>query len=171
MVDDMKIKEDEKILDEIIEEYNKDPEGWKVSGSRKGSRLDFYITKKGKFWQLKSEIINPYKKIGVGGKIKSKAELNHNIYFGWRPLTRKQMRRIIKELRIEGKVSYFTMKEVLQISPKSFFDIDEDYIFQGPIAISNKPLQKVSKKQKKLDLKLTEELNKLVFYNGGSMYR
>jgi len=167
----MKIKEDEEILKEILEEYNRDPEGWKVSGARKGSRVDFYISKGEKFWQLKSEIINPYKKIGVGGKIKSKEELDHDINFGWRPLTRKQMRRIIRELRIEGKVSYSTMKEILQISPRSFFEIDEDYIFQGPIAFYNKPLQNLSRNQKKLDLKLTQELNKLVFYNGGSMYR
>lgn len=167
----MKIKEDEEILDDIIKEYNKDPEDWKVSASRKGSRLDFYMSREGKFWHLKSEIINPYKKIGVGGKIKVKEGLNHDFCYGWRPLTKKQMRGIIRELRVEGKVSYSTMEELLQISPKSFFDIDEDYVFQGPIAFYDKPLQNLSKNQKKLDQKLTKELNKLVFYNGGSTYR
>jgi hypothetical protein len=167
----MKIRTDEELFQEIIEEYNNDPEGWKVSAAKRGSRVDFYISRGGKFWHLKSEILTPYKRVGVGGKVRVAKKIDDEIHYGWRPLTKKQMRRVMRELKIEGTVSSSTLQEILQISPKSFFDIDEEYIFQGPITFHHTPLQNLSKNQKKLDIKLTKELNKLVFYNGGTMYR
>ena len=167
----MKIKDDEELFKEILEEYNSDPEGWKVSASKEGSRVDFYISQERKFWHLKSEILTPYKKVGVGGTVRVKKEGDHGIHYGWRPLTRKQMRRIMRELRIDGTVSPSTLQEILHASPTSLFDINEEYIFQGPIVFRHKPLQNLSKTQKKLDLRLTEELNKMVFYNGGTLYR
>ncbi|MEA1993154.1 MAG: hypothetical protein U9N35_01985 [Euryarchaeota archaeon] len=167
----MKIKKDQELFKEIIEEYNENPEGWKASISGQGSRLNFYISKGKQLWHLKAEMIHPYKKIGIGGKTKIKKEIDHDFSFGWRPLTKKQMKKIVNELKKDGEVSDSTVKDLLEASPKSFFDIDEEYAFQGPIAFSNRPFRKLSKNQEKLDSKLTKELNKLVFYHGGSTYR
>ncbi len=167
----MKITQDEEIYKEVSKKYNDDPEGWKVSASRRGSRLDLYIYKNGHLWQLKTEILTPYKKIGLGGKIKTKEEIDHGFDFGWRPLSEEKIKKILEELKEQGELSQSTVEEVLRISPKSFFDIDEEYVFQGPIAFSDTPLQKLSKSQKKLDMKLAQELDKLVFYDRGSMYR
>lgn len=167
----MKIKKDEELFKEIIEEYNENPEGWKASIARQGSRLNFYISKEKQLWHVKAEMVHPYKKIGIGGKTKMKKEMDHDLPFGWRPLTKKQMKKIVKELKKNGEVSSSTIRRLLEETPKSFFEIEEEYVFQGPIAFSHKPLQNLSKNQEKLDSKLTKELNKLVFYHGGSTYR
>lgn len=167
----MEIKSDTEILEEITKEYNKDPEGnWRVTvfKAEKG-RYDLYVVKGRRFWQIKTEFITPYKGIGVGGRTTTKErESNHS--FGLRPLPRKYVKKLIKEVK-KGGISKELLSEVMRIPPVPTNDIPEKTrILQGPVLVS--PLVEISPLQEELDKKLTYELDRLMFREqGGSMYR
>lgn len=167
----MEIKTDSEVLDEITKEYNKDPEhNWRVTAFRgEKGRYDLYVIKGRKFWQIKTEFITPYRYIGVGGKTTTK-ESESEYTFGLRPLSRKYVRKIVREAQ-KGNISEELFKEIMEIPPVATTELSKDTeILQGPVLLS--PLAEISPSQKELDKKLTFELDRLVFKEqGGSFYR
>ncbi|MGD2249278.1 MAG: hypothetical protein PVF58_12800 [Candidatus Methanofastidiosia archaeon] len=167
----MEIKSDEAVLEDITDEYNKDPEAnWKVTAVKDPrGRYNLYVIKGKKFWQIKTEFITPHKYIGVGGKTTTDDQ-ESDYTFGLRPLPSKYVKKIIKEAK-KGKISKKLLREIMRIPPVSTKDIPEkSRILQGPVTLS--PLGEISPSQKELDRKLSSELDKLIFKEQvGSIYR
>lgn len=167
----MQVKSDEKILEEITREYNKNPEdNWRVTAFRdEKGRYDLCVIRGKKFWQIKTEFITPHKYISVGGKTTvEEVETGHS--FGLRPLPRKYVNKIVNDAR-KGNISEKLFIEIMKIPPVPATELPgESRILQGPVILS--PLHEISPLQKELDRKLAHELDRLVFKEQvGSMYR
>ena len=167
----MQVKSDSEMLEEITREYNKNPEAhWRVTAFRdEKGRYDLYVIKGRRFWQIKTEFITPHKYIGVGGKT-TVDEAESDYSFGLRPLPQEYVKKIVKDAS-KGQISEGLFVEIMEIPPVSTTDVpEESKILQGPVLLS--PLPEISPLQKKLDRKLADELDRLVFREQvGSMYR
>lgn len=167
----MQIKSDSEMLEEITKEYDKNPEAnWRVTTFRdEKGRYDLYVIKGKRFWQIKTEFITPQKYISVGGKT-TVDDVESEYSFGLRPLPGKYVKKIVKDAS-KGRISEGLFMEIMNIPPVPTTDIPkESRILQGPVQLS--PLPEISPLQKKLDRKLTLELDRLVFREQvGSMYR
>lgn len=167
----MEVKPDSDVLEEITDEYNRDPEGnWKVAAFQdEKDRYDLYVVKGKKLWQVKTEFITPYKYIGVGGNT-STEEQEQGHSFGLRPLSPAHVKKIVRYAR-RGKIPAKLFQEIMRIPPVSSTDApSESQILQGPVLLS--PLEGISPSQRELDRKLSFELDRLVFKEQvGSIYR
>ncbi|MFQ6089043.1 MAG: hypothetical protein ACE5K0_09115 [Candidatus Methanofastidiosia archaeon] len=166
----MKIKTPEEIFFEIGKEYNRSPQGWRVAASREGGRYNLFISKGKKLWQIKTEFITPYKTLGVGGQVRARVRFSENPHtFGWRPLTKKQIKAILKEVREKNRISERLFKELMRIEPKPLTNLNESGVLQGPLEFTSS-LSEISESQRKLDSELSKELDKLVFRRRGLVY-
>jgi hypothetical protein len=60
------------IIKDLKKEYDKDPKGWRVIGSRdKDGNSDTFITKKPDAYWLKSKMINPYSSLTMGSAVRN----------------------------------------------------------------------------------------------------
>ncbi|MFQ6050498.1 MAG: hypothetical protein ACE5K4_02280 [Candidatus Hydrothermarchaeota archaeon] len=160
----MEIKHFEEIMDEIVRKYNKKPEGWGVLvGKDERGYSNIFISSLEESWHIKTETINPYKSVGFGARtdrdyIKKITEKFPS--YGFRPISKRLMIELSKEIEKKGFLSQQTVEMIADIKPVPQDKLKGPMVAQGPVIYSN--LRLISKKQKKLDLMLTEELEKLL---------
>lgn len=156
-----KIKRAEEIKKEIIQKYDKQPEGWYAFVGRDSENyLQSLFIKNDKLWIIKEFPVNPYKTIGVGVKrISEKEEVKkfkNKLEFGLRPIITEQI-----ECLLRGDYSVIT--EILKNQPLSSEKCHSfPAILGGPFSMFSER-EFISKKQKKLDMKLRKKLRELIY--------
>lgn len=140
----MQIKNIEEIIREIKKEYDKDKEGWEVLRGRDSrGHYDTYILGPNSLYQMKTELKNPYKPIGVGSKILKSPD---------------------EEIRKNFKGKPFPFSELYQHKEKA--TIIALGIGKYSQSSSKKLKNIISTQQEKLDAKLNKELQKLLDKEG-----
>ncbi|MEM3061159.1 MAG: hypothetical protein QW265_01980 [Candidatus Bathyarchaeia archaeon] len=163
----MKIKTADEIMKEVMKKYNKDPKEWKVfAGKDRAGYYDLVITHKSQIWLIKSEQINPFKWVGYGVKQSVESEEKIDKFspfqFGFRPLSKRKIEELLENLNGPEKTNEFVLK-LLNTQPKPIHEIKSPLVVQGPIVYSSKPLEIISEEQRRLDNKLKNELEKLIY--------
>lgn len=159
----MEIKSFEEIMEEILKKYNKKPEGWGVLVGRddRGYK-NVFISGLEESWHIKAESVNPYKSVGFGAKT-DKDYINKITdkfpSYGFRPVSEKLITKISGDIEKTGFLSQEIIESIANIKPVPHDKITSP-IVTGPVIHSNLGL--ISKEQKKLDLTLTEKLEKLL---------
>jgi hypothetical protein len=158
----MEIKPADKIREEIRILYNKNPKKWHVLVGRdsKGYSCTIFLHKN-EMWILKEEPLNPYESIGCGSKLEEideslKPFLKNPYSFGFRPIPERYLDEILKE-----GISEDIIMKTLAKSPSPLGSIKSPSIV-GPITLPTKPIDFVSEKQTKLNLKLTKQLDRMI---------
>ena len=145
------MEDSEETKKEISKRYDKDPEGWQVYLSKdKDLFTDALVTHDDKMWYLKEYAINPYKTIGVGEHI-NKGDFEHPCFkdFGLREIKDTDM--------LQNQENIL---RILDKKPVNASQIKSKFVLEGPIVKT--PNLTISKSQQKLDVKLREELNKII---------
>jgi hypothetical protein len=160
----------------IIKRYNKQPVGWNILRDFKGNIL-IIGPKKG--YMLKLVTINPQEYTGVGMQIKNQRHLQKLVkgapLYGYRPLPNTKAKQLINSFS-NTKKQYNIISELLEKNPISTLEIEQkkpSLILNGPI-LSHPDLSTISKSQRKLDLKLKIEVQKLFkkkYPHRAEMYR
>jgi hypothetical protein len=144
------VEDAEKAKRKITEEYERDPEGWKVRTSRDRARfMDTMVTHDENMWYLKEYSINPYKTVGVAERKKGAEGDDPEFDFGLRELNDPAL------LRESGDII-----DLLSRRPESPENIRSPYILEGPV-LRTKDLS-ISQAQEKLDEKLRAELKRII---------
>jgi len=164
------------LSNKIIKRYNKQPVGWTVLRDFKGNIL-IIGPKEG--YMLKLVTINPQEYTGVGMKIKSPRHLQKLVkgapLYGYRPLPNTKAKELITSFNNTEK-QYKIISEILEKNPISTWELEKkkpSLILNGPI-LSHPDLSTISKSQRKLDLKLKIEAQKLFkkkYPHRAEMYR
>ena len=160
----------------IIKRYNKQPLGWTVLRDFKGNVL-IIGPKEG--YMLKLVTINPQEYTGVGMKIKSPRHIQKLVkgapQYGYRPLPNRQAKELLNSFQNIEKQNKI-ISEVLERQPIPTWEIEKkkpSLILNGPI-LAHPDLSAISKSQRKLDLKLKIEAQKLFkkkYPHRAEMYR
>lgn len=163
------IQDGSEVLEEVFRKYNKDPMGWYITlSSDRKNRSVVLIQKDKKVWQIKTHHITPYRNISLGGKAKAGGDVSPSMMsFGWRSLSPELFKRINSDMRKKGEVSTDILEEIANIDPKPIDETIKEVV-GGPFNIVNNPVSSISKGQKKLDKKLSLELDRLLFKQEGS---
>ena len=140
----------EKAKRKITEEYERDPEGWKVRTSRDRARfMDTMVTHDENMWYLKEYSINPYKTVGVAERKRATEGDDLKFDFGLRELT--------DPARLKESSDLI---DLLSRRPESPENIKSPYVLEGPV-LRTKDLS-ISQAQEKLDEKLRAELKRII---------
>jgi hypothetical protein len=162
LVRSMEIKSSDKVREEIRRVYDKHPKKWHVLAGRdsRGYASTIFMHE-GKTWMLKETPINPYESIGTGVEIRGIDEslrpfLKHPYSFGFRPISEQYLEEIL-----EAGITAEAVGEILRKAPVPTKKLRSPAVL-GPVTMPMEPIDFVSEKQKKLDIKLGKELDKLI---------
>lgn len=162
---DMRFEAIETLTKKILDEYNRNPVGWKVLADLKGNVI--ILGPKG-CYQLRLVPINPMEYMGVGTKMPNSEGLSSiteaSPPYGFRPLSIKATKKLLTATRqynsiLTGKL----IRKFLGIRPVSIETIMQEKpgsILSGPV-ITLSSLNLISEKQRKLEFKLAKEADKL----------
>ncbi|MCW3997526.1 MAG: hypothetical protein NWF10_03035 [Candidatus Bathyarchaeota archaeon] len=147
----------------IIKRYNKRPIGWTVLQDFKGNVL---IMGPREGYMLKMVMINPQEYTGVGMQIENPKNIRRLVkgapLYGYRPLPSTQARDLLSSfdnIERQNKI----ISEILKRKPVPTWEIGRkksNLLLNGPI-LAHPDLAAISKSQRKLDLKLRIEAQKL----------
>lgn len=159
------------MIGEVLQRYNKDPSGWKVTvGTDTRGRALMLIQKGTRVWQIKTHHVSPHRAYSLGGKSKAGEPDGSSLPFGWRDMSAGLLARIRADLKNKGELSKEIVDEVSSLDPLVVEDTKKS-LLEGPFTISHRPVAPLSPKQEKLDKKLSLELDRLLLKKeGGSMY-
>ncbi|MEM3539254.1 MAG: hypothetical protein QW193_03225 [Nitrososphaerales archaeon] len=151
---------------EIFSLYNKDPKGWYIliKKDQKGY-YDTIIAHGKDVWFIKEEQVNPYELIGFG--VKRELENNEALkfirpyQFGFRPIPKEIKDEVIKSFNDNKKLNRI-ISEIMREKPMPIDRIKSEFIVQGPLIYSTKPIELISN-QSGIDVKLRMELDKLIY--------
>ena len=153
----------ESLLQKIIGQYNKQPEGWNVFSDQKGNIL---VLGPENGYKLKLVSINPLEYIGVGTEIEALSEtrkkISGNHSYGFRPLPDKAVQELFRS-RHRGYIQKNRIERLLALKPMSFQDLrerKEKAVLGGPV-ISHPNLSMISEGQRELEKKLVTAADKL----------
>lgn len=168
------MKRFEDLLNELSILYRKNPFGWRVSIKKESRFANIFITDSKNIWQIKLDSIYKANPIGIGSNIGAYSE-NKNLfdtktpYYGLRSIKNED----IQNMLINNDITYakLLINEILNRPIVTIDDIqenDENYGFlSGPIHFSQESDKSfLSNNQKKLDKKLDDSLDKLLFRKG-----
>lgn len=153
---------------QIFNLYNRDPRGWRIFVSRDSKGFsDVAVTHPPNTWFFKEQMINPFKVVGYGVKVKMenrealKDGLPYN--FGLRPLSKQRIAEIAELMEREESVDA-AMERIMKIPPITYSAAAShgSLFAQGPIVVRQDAIQGLSTNQKKLDERLKAELEKLL---------
>ncbi|MEM2082143.1 MAG: hypothetical protein QXU06_00430 [Candidatus Bathyarchaeia archaeon] len=166
-----RIKDAEEIRREISAKYDKDPKRWQVFVSRDPKGFYGFIVVKGdEMWLTKEEVISPYKTVGLGvkDKMESPSPLSEisPFPFGFRPLSQDRMEEIMELVDKGGPIDGL-MAKIMRSEPKPIRAIKTPIVLQGPVIHLPKPGEILSERQRRLDAKLREGLEKLLYRKYG----
>ncbi|MGQ9543583.1 MAG: hypothetical protein ACUVTM_05820 [Candidatus Bathyarchaeia archaeon] len=160
-----KMQPAERIKKEIARLYDANPLGWSVLVGKDSRNFSQVLVSHGpKIWILKEEWINPYKSVGFGVRLEGGGELLKSDglqQYGLRPLNRKQIKELTNLMEREEDLREFLMK-VIKSKPVPSRDARSPLIVQGPIMATSNPLSLLSDSHRELDIKLREQLEKLL---------
>lgn len=172
----MSIEPVDSLSQKILKRYNKQPVGWNILRDFKGNIL---IIGPNNGYMLKLVPINPQKYTGVGTQIKNPRHLQKLVkgapLYGYRPLPNAKAKQLINSFNNTEK-QYTIISKLLKNNPLSTREIEQkkpSLILNGPI-LSHPDLSTISKSQRKLDLKLeieTQKLFKKKYPHRAEMYR
>ncbi len=153
------VKSADKVRDDIIKRYNKDPENWYVFF---GKDSEHYISSlffhEDKLWMIKEFAVNPYKFVGFGSKTSAEDGIKDSPFsFGLRKISSDDERGLMS-----GKFS--AVHNILSKSPVSLEECRNSMIVEGPVFSCNNEI-KISEAQEELDFKLRSNLRKLIRRN------
>jgi hypothetical protein len=158
-----KLKSSYAAVEEILRRYERSPKGWRVTMSRdRAGHRDVIVTHGTNVWLIKEHEINPFKSVGFAAKMKGVKEDDTPLPdFGLRPIPEDML---ADGLEAEGDPSTFLrmLKEVLKQEPVSLSQAMGSTILQGPIMYSPKPLDLISRRSRELDVKLKNELERML---------
>jgi hypothetical protein len=167
----MPIESAEELMKKIFLRYNKKPSGWNflVGKGHEDRFFDILISQGSEVWQIKVDTIYKPNPLGIGAKVeveKSKKIFDNPYSFGFRPLSEKQIMRLV-----ETGLSKKAVENIMKSRPRPINKIKTPVVVQGPIMYSGlppslKPFDFISKKQQKLDSQLSKELDKLIKKSG-----
>lgn len=151
---------------EIFRLYNKNPKGWYVLIKRdQKGYYDTTITHGKDVWFIKEEQINPYELVGFGVKVElEEKEVLKSIrqyQFGFRPISKKIADEFMESFNDDknfGKI----MRKIMKEKPMPIDMIKSEFIVQGPLIHSTKPIELISN-QSEIETKLRMELDKLIY--------
>lgn len=146
--------------------YNKNPTNWTVLiGEPRGTHSDIFISTGKELWQVKVDSLYRDRPIGLGMKVGGKEEAERVLKedvppYGLRPLPEDLIKRFI-----DGAIGYEdiipVVDRVLKSKPRRVADIDSTAVLQGPVQFGRP--NELSPKQKELNLKLGQSLDRLLF--------
>lgn len=146
----MKTMNGEKLLEKLLNKYNKDTEDWTFQiGSLEYHFFDIYLTHGSKMWQIKIEMYTP-NPISVGAKIGKVEHIIQEPSFGKRPLKIKDI------INLSPREMFKKIKETKTIP----LDELDGRGSLGPFGIRN--LEIVSKKHGEINEKLKASLYKTI---------
>lgn len=167
----------DRIEKEFMEEYNKNPRGWRVLSSRaRDGYYNLYVVNfnTGDAYILKFDSPFKLQPIGVGFKARID-DLNiqgvRTYEYGFRPLNRELLRKVIKSIKLREHPLLIgdEVKKILSIEPKPISEVAGKPAVEGPLMIIRNP-EAISLKQIELEYKLRSELEKLMFRKGYLSY-
>ncbi|MEM4298195.1 MAG: hypothetical protein QW815_07500 [Nitrososphaerota archaeon] len=157
------MRSSKEIRRELIQEYNKDPTGWRVYVGRDvRGYTDLIFTHGRDVWFLKEEAISPYENVGLGIKsVMARDGLAPSLpTFGFRPLSKDLVESVWKAISEQRGVGNLIMK-LLDQKPRPLSSIMAEALLEGPIIGSPRTLE-IFPEQRELDLKLRRDLEKLL---------
>lgn len=166
----MSIEGFENILKKVHAAYNKNPLGWRVflSKDEKGfPTILFYSPDE--VWEIKFDSLYKPHPLSVGLNFKNEksdfVEKLESPHYGFRPVEDKIAKHIFESLS-KNEVPVQIINNILKGEPKPLEEVEKNkMILHGPVIHSN-ILPLVSEKQVDLDLKLRQELQKLLMNKG-----
>jgi hypothetical protein len=166
-----RIMDAEEIRKEISARYEKDPKRWHVFISRDPKGFYGFIVVKGdEIWLTKEEVISPYKTVGLGVKDRIEdpsplAEISP-FPFGLRPLSEDRMEEIMELVDKGGSIGEL-MAKLMRSEPRPIRAIKTPMVLQGPVVHLPKGSEILSERQRRLDAKLREGLERLLYRRYG----
>jgi len=168
------MKRFEDLFNELSILYKKNPFGWRISIKKEPRFGNIFITNSKNVWQIKLDSIYKAKPIGIGNNIGNYSE-NKNLfdiktpYYGLRSIKNED----VQNMLMNNDITYARrlIDEILNrpvIDINEIRDDEENYGFlSGPIHFSQEADKSIlSRDQKKLDKKLNDSLDKLLFREG-----
>jgi hypothetical protein len=153
----------ESLLNKILNQYNRRPEGWSVMADRKGNVL-VIGPKVG--YRLKLVPINPHEYTGVGIRVDELEEVRNftdgTPSYGFRPLSTQATEELFNTIS-KRAVDNNLINELLEKKTVPTHILDKRRprsILTGPI-ITHPNLCEISKSQRELETKLNIEADKL----------
>ncbi len=155
----------DKLRREIAKSYDSNPMGWSVLVGRDSRNFNQILISHGsQAWMLKEELINPYRSVGFGVELAGGVEALRGTVpqqFGLRPLNKRQIGELADLMRMEESPRDFLLR-VMRSKPVPTSEVRSPLVVQGPVVATSNPLGLLSDKHRELDLKLREELEKLL---------
>jgi len=159
------IRAAEEVLKEILEGYNRRPNGWQIALDCRGNSL-FIGPDRG--YMIKSMMIDPQQNLGVGigleGVEALRGALAPTAPSGLRPIGAELAQKVLGELSSEGGASRGELiNRILSIEPVPTWELgggDVGGIVGGPYS-AHPDLGAISKSQQELSLRLSRELQAL----------
>lgn len=160
----MNIRPLEKVVEEIMNQYDRKPKGWNALADRRGNIIIFGPKLN---YRLKLVSLGPKKYTGVGTRVKSLERLRGMVegtpHYGFRPLSKDKIEILFSTLRRKGKLERTLTDELLGLTPMSTGEIKKlrpHAVLSGPM-ITYPDLSAISSRQRKLERKLSLEAEKL----------
>jgi len=160
----------------IINQYNNQPLGWSILRDYKGNVL-VIGPKKG--YMLKIVTINPQEYTGVGMEIENPNDIRSLLkgapLYGYRPLQKGQAKELLNSFQ-QSQTQNNLLSNILKRKPVPTWELTKkktSLILNGPI-LAHPDLSAISKSQRKLDIKLKIEAQKLFktkYPHRAEMYR
>ena len=151
----------ESLMNRIMSQYNKHPEGWKVLSDQKGNVLIFGPRNA---YRLKLIPLSPEAYTGVGAKLNNVKEMQKltkgGPQFGLRPLSHAETRELLTSSQQGQAEAISKLLEAKPLPVENIFKKKPTAILSGPI-ISHPNLSAISKSQKELESKLAIDANRL----------
>lgn len=155
----------EKLKKEIAKSYDSNPLGWSVLVGRDSRNFSQILVSNGSHvWLLKEEWINPYKSVGFGVRLTDGAESLRDAGtqgFGLRPLAPRQIEELAGLMNREEDPRDLLL-QVMRSKPVPSRDVRSPLVLHGPVMASPNPLSLLSDRHQELDLRLSEELERLL---------
>ena len=160
----MNVEPLELLLNKILNQYNREPEGWSVLIDQQRNML---VIGPDIGYKLKLIHINPQEYTGVGIKLKNLDETRRAVgrmpSYGLRPLLENEANELFNTFRQDGSIQHKLIDTILKTKPMSTWELEKNKptaILSGPI-INHPNLSVLSAGQRELDAKLHLEATKL----------
>lgn len=155
----------DKIKEKIIKKYNSNPKDWRVIfGKDNYGYHNMAAIHDSELWLIKEEKINPYKFDGYGTKLDLNADLLKKFSpysFGLRPISEKHIKELA-EVRTFNEDFKRILSDTMRTKPVPSNKVNSPIVLQGPVVNSDNSMRLISKKHEELDLKLRNELRKML---------
>jgi hypothetical protein len=152
----------EELIKIVVRSYERNPRArWQITIGKSGRYWDLLFRSSRRAWRAKIDsIYKPMPKgVGIEIEVRDLRRIKSPPY-GMRPLSDALVRRILDSIHHSSSLEPI-IQEVMLLEPLPRRKITTPGVLSGPLIYSPRSLALLSKKQRKLDLKLERELKKL----------